>query len=72
MSNIREKLVRRAKRLLNIQSPSPRKESNLNPRTEKTKKVMHLMVTSLCDTAAASAGSAGFLNALRTSSTIVS
>lgn len=49
MSNIREKLVRRGKRLLNIQSPSPRKESKLNPRTDKTKKVMHLMVTSLCD-----------------------
>lgn len=49
MSNIREKLVRRTKCLLGIHSPSPRKESKLNPRTEKTKKVMHLMVTSLCD-----------------------
>ena len=49
MSNIREKLVRRAKCLLGIYSPSPRKESKLNPRTDKTKKVMHLMVTSLCD-----------------------
>ncbi len=49
MNNIREKLVRRAKCLLGIHSPSPRKESKLNPRTEKTKKVMHLMVTSLCD-----------------------
>ncbi len=43
------RLMRRGKRLLNIQSPSLRKRSNLNPRTEKTKKVMHLMVTSLCD-----------------------
>lgn len=49
ISNIREKMMRRIKRLLGIQSPSLRKRSNLNPRTEKTKKVMHLMVTSLCD-----------------------
>lgn len=49
MSRIRKKLVVMGKRLLNIQSPSLRKRSNLNPRTEKTKKVMHLMVTSLCD-----------------------
>ena len=49
MSRIRKKLMGRTKRLLGIQSPSLRKRSNLNPRTEKTKKVMHLMVTSLCD-----------------------
>lgn len=46
MSNTIEKTI---KCLLDIKSPSPSKESNLNPRTEKTKKVMHLMVTSLCD-----------------------
>lgn len=49
MSRIRKNWWERDKRLLNIQSPSLRKRSNLNSRTEKTKKVMHLMVTSLCD-----------------------
>ncbi len=48
MSRIRN-CMGRTKRLLGIQSPSLRKRSNLNSRTEKTKKVMHLMVTSLCD-----------------------
>lgn len=49
MSRIRKNWWERDKRLVNMQSPSLRKRANLNPRTEKTKKVMHLMVTSLCD-----------------------
>lgn len=46
---LRRRLRKRKSVYAHIDQNIENKRSNLNPRTEKTKKVMHLMVTSLCD-----------------------